>query len=494
MDSQEFKTLHRQIEVEQKIIHLLLKSRSAVDECIDSGLGSDLFDKNHQHLVRSIYKDFVSSNRNRLLNREAYKHITLETDKPNLIHHLRIFDTCFIGTSADFNDLGFLKKELLEAYAGRQACEFLQKFHNEAKSKGYQFATKNLVDSLQRSVEISTASEVTFASLGELRDSYIEQIKLAKENPAQVIRCGIPEIDDAVNVGFQPGHLTLFVGDVGGHKTNVMLNVALNIAQRGYPILFVPLEMPWKDLLNRVTCNRVGIPNVRLSRPHELTDDDIQKIQNASLWTDKHAEMFCVLDSRERFSVASMRREIEKRIAIFKPRVVIIDYADIFETDVRYGSKTVEIGDMVKSIRHMGRKFGFHVISAAQMNRAAIKSLREGKEEAVDSTAIHGSHSYSADSDTIFGLMKVPGETNRIKIHTIKARHGPSGQTNELTVDPSRYLISSCSMPGITSSESDLEMDMNRNPMEIATFESSPSIEFMSSDFDSLDDMATLGE
>ena len=121
------------------------------------------------------------------------------------------------------------------------------------------------------------------------------------------------------------------------------------------------------------------------------------------------------------------------------------------------------------------------------MKRSAIKALREGDDSALDSTAIHGSHNYSAAADTIFALMRIADEKDKIKIHVIKARHGPSGITGELNVNPSRYLITSTDAQMSMCNETDLELDMNRPTSEIVTqVQEMPTISFQGCDLDDL--------
>lgn len=473
-----------QIELEQKIIHLLLTYKNAVEESIESGINADFFIDAHKHLVKAIFRDFVESNQKRRLNKENYKRITLQNDKSNLVLRLNIYDDCLIGQNVDFDDFGFLKKELIENYVGQKVSKNLSNFYQNVKNKGYQFATSNLIDELSDCVNLNETSDILFSSIKDLKNQYIEQLKNARENPATVIRCGWPEVDTPMNVGFKEGHLTLFVGDTGSHKTNIMLNLSLIFANKGFPVLFIPLEMPWKDVLNRIVSNKTGVDGFYLARPNEISDEDFKKISDAMMWMDNHSNL-TILDSGTRLKTSSLRREIEKRLTFFQPKIIVIDYLDILDIEHKYGSRTIEIAETIREIRHMGRKYGFHIITAAQMNREAIKAIRDGNENALDSTAIQGSHSYSTDADTIFGLTPVQGEVTRIKITAIKARHGEKGQVNELTVDRGRSRISSCSIGSVITSEIDLENDINRNPAEISKVVSSlPDLDFASSDLD----------
>jgi replicative DNA helicase len=485
------KSFERHLEVEMKVIHLMLRHRDAVDELLNDGYRVDFFETVHRPLVQAIYEEYVRANGKRLLTRNGYQEVIKDQDdKKNLVPRMNVYDKCDLKVYADRNELGYLKKLLMEGFAGRALRKYLQQANVDADKKGFMFAIKTLRDNLDTTLVNTETKDTVFASFDELKDSYLEQLEYDRSHPETIITCNIPEVDNAINVGFRPMHLTLVVADVGGHKTNLMLNIALNVSEQGHNVLFVPLEMPWRDLTSRVICNRVNINNRLLAKPHLLKPEQIQQIKEASLWENKH---FAVLDAHERFELAVLRREIEKRVIGFQPKVVVIDYADIVRTEARYQSRTIEIGEMLHSLRALGKQYGFHIVSAAQMNRAAIKALREGDDSALDSTAIHGSHNYSAASDTIFGLMRIPDEKDKIKIYVIKARHGPSGVTGELNVDPSRYLITSTSETLTMTSETDLELDLNRPPSEIAAEveKVSEPMSFQGCDLDDLDSLAS---
>jgi replicative DNA helicase len=429
------------LNIERQIIHLMLHNLPSIDEMLEGGFGPEFFDPIHQYLVRAIFDEYDSSGHKRLLTRDAYRQ-KLKDDNilGDSIARLSIHDKCSVGVYTDSNDLGMLKKQLVEAFMARNGQKYIQQFADESKDKGFLAASQNLMDRMQTSLGITETRRVVYSSVKDLKSEYIKEINEMKENPSALIRCGIPEIDDVVNIGFKPQHLTLFVADVGGHKSNMMINIAINLAKLKHDVLFVPLEMNRFDLMNRIICNETGIDNSLLFHPEKMSAEDMHLIDSHEMWNG-YMQYFHILDADERTTVSALKREIENKAMIVKPKVVIIDYVDNLQSDILYGQKHIEIGEILKSLRFLGKKHKFHTISAAQMGRAAIKALREGKSDAVDSTSIHGSHQYSADSDTIFALMKVPNEINRIKVYTIKARHGPSGQTQELKVDPTKFRI-----------------------------------------------------
>ena len=110
------------IETERKIIHLMLKSKNAIDELIDEGYGIEFFDPNHQPIIESIYKSFIDSSQRRLLTRDAYRQYLIDRpEKIDIMLSLSVFDKCLVGVYAKPDDLGVLKKQLVEAFIARKS-------------------------------------------------------------------------------------------------------------------------------------------------------------------------------------------------------------------------------------------------------------------------------------------------------------------------------------------------------------------------------------
>ena len=469
------------LKVEQKIIHLMLKSPQVLSELLDDGYGIDFFDTVHHSIVDAIFQEYISSNYKRLLTREAYKYFLLENKASgDLVLNLKVYDECFIKAYAVSDELGYLKKQFIENFISRKIFYYLEDFKKDSKSIGYLLAAKNLSDKLNSSINLTeTKKQSVLCSLDEFKDDFVAYIKNRKEHPETIVRCGIPEIDESICVGLRPMHFTLFVADVGGGKTALMMNIALNIYDKGHSVLFIPLEMDRYDLVSRIISNRTGIDSSLLNMPEFLSNEQMKKIEDCQIWLGKQHK-FQILDAPERTSVSSLKKEIEVRVGLFKPKVVIIDYIANLKPDMRYTSRNdLEIGEILKSLRFLGKQHNFHIISAAQMGRAAIKALREGKDDVVDSTSIHGSHQYGADSDNIFGLVPVQGEPDKIKLISIKSRHGPKGGVSELRFERKYCRITSTKSTMNLTSDTDLESDLATPPSEIShTLETTPSIDF----------------
>lgn len=480
---------------ERKVIHLMLRYRDAIDEMLDSGISSEFFDVAHQPLVDAIYYEYSTSNQKRLLTRETYRHcLTEQNAGGDTLLSLSVYDKCLVGVSAQKDDLGSLKKIIMEGHVSRKCAFLLKDFNHDFQKHGAIKAARRLSDDLQQCLSITETRRAVFTTLSELKEDFISQLKEKRDNPGIVVRCNIPEIDDSVNVGFAAQHLTLFVAAPGSHKSNIMLNIALNICEAGHNVLFIPLEMNRFDLTNRILANKTNIDFHFFARPEMMSDEQVKHVENATSWL---MSKFCILDADERSSVSYLQKEIEKLALAFKPKVVIIDYVANLKPEVRYSQRNdIEIGEVLKSLRFVGKKHGFHIMSAAQMGRAAIKAMKEGKDDAIDSTSISGSQQYAADSDTVFALTTIAGEPDKLKVHVIKARHGPSQVTYELRLEPQYCRITStkCSMLTDPDGITDLENDLNQSPAAIEAALSGSivaDVDFASVNLD--DDMSVLG-
>jgi archaellum biogenesis ATPase FlaH len=270
--------------------------------------------------------------------------------------------------------------------------------------------------------------------------------KLSEDPNKSTIRCHIKEIDQTLGVGFAPGTLVLFTADVGGGKSTIMLNIAFNIWEKeGKNVLFAPLEMPREKMYQKFLSRLLRIPFSKIEHPHLLNKVELEAIRNSPAKIEQIEKekggKFYIIDAPEQISVPALKKVIEKHISLFQPHLVVVDYIanlitdkDSYRKDMR---NDLEIGNMLKSLRSMGRpnavtKEGFCVVSGAQIGRDALKRIRQaGGKASFNSEDIRGSHEYSADSDAIYAQMPDPQQPDqKIFIHVIKSRYGKKSFEN----------------------------------------------------------------
>ncbi len=427
-------TDQQRTEIEREFISLLINHRDLVDQWISNGPNINSFEDIHQLLLHAVV--FADSNNSLLTLKGLRNYLKDKVSKIELLIHEKEFNLSN-ALSVKRDDFYTLRTKITENHILKLSIGHVEAFKSNLKSKGPIFAAKKLGDSLSElSINLSTKKTVVYQSLMDYMPKFIDILKDRKENPdTKIIRCYIKEIDDVMVTGFAPGTLTLFCGDVGSYKSAVMLNIGINIwLQSKQNVLFVPLEMPVDKVSARLVSRETKIPFNKLEQAVELTDKEWDTIKSFHKDRENLPNKFYLLDAPERVPVSLIRREVEKHVDIFQPSVVIVDYIANLIPDTRYekSRNDLQIGEMLKDLRHMGRpgsitKDGFAVVSAAQIGREGLKRARKlGSEKAMFySEDLRGSHEYSADADYIFGQMEDPTQPDsNLFLFVIKTRYG----------------------------------------------------------------------
>lgn len=485
------------LDIERKVINLMLKHVDVIGEMVSENINPDFFDERHQPLVQAIYYLHGISEGKRLLTDGHYRNLLIEQGgKGDITIAMQVYHECLYGVhhSNSKDDFDFLKKQLVESYVHRRGIDCLEKFNQNVGKMGYVEATKQFIEELSSAVNLTEAKKSMFMIVDELRDKYTLSLQEKKDDIEPKIECGIPEIDDAMNVGFKAGHTSLYVAATGSHKTNMMLNVAWNIFKKGHNVLFLPLEMDWQDFITRMISNATGVTYQSLLNPKQMTTEDFDKVKEAETWISR-TNKFALLDVDEQISIPVLRREIEKRASYFSPKVVVVDYLGLLKTQSIIGGRhDLALGELTKSLKFMGKKYGFHIITAAQLGRADIRRLREeGSEVHLDSTSVKGSQEVSSDVEFIFALTMPPDEPDRLKLHVIKARYGASGYTKDLRVEPNKcriYSMQTKQTPGESGDAiDDNEWNIKLNEPAEEIVQKLEQIKFKGMDPDDLDDI-----
>ncbi len=462
------------IDIEQQFIYLLLHDKKLVGEFLESMLLSKDFDESHQFILKCIiecYDDDVLLTRDSLRNKAKSKipieRVALETT----------INRCY-NAQTDSNNFPTLVNQIYDHKLGKVINFGLAEFNKKLKDDKFE-AIKYLVENFESTLyqNNSFASKTFYDDVTIIFDKniqYLKDVRSGKIEEIPPIICGIKEIDDTMITGYEAGTLTLFIADVGGFKSTMMMNVALNVWRYGHNVLYVPLEMDkdqmWKRLCSRESC----IPYEMFARDvKRLTDEQMEKIEAIKAEFESGESKFYIMQESKRTNVFTIQKNIERRIEEFKPKLVVIDYiANLDPDQKRNGRNDLEIGDMLKSLRHNGKTLGHAVVSGAQLGRAALNRIRlagrNRDKTAINSEDVRGSHEYSADADNIYAQLKHVSQPNQLlDIYCVKARNGPNTFPNgelraTLEVRPEIFLVQSQGQGGMGEvSTDDILNDLN---------------------------------
>jgi len=441
-------------QTQEQFINLLLKKRNVLDKWEESALTPNYFSPQYRFLITTIIKHWENRT---LLTLKSYRVYlkNLIVSRIDRGHQEMLYNKCFmLNTSVD--DYPTLLNQIREIYLGAVSKPLLQKFEEEGKTKSILVALRNLQDALDDLPTDETArTKIIYQPVNAFLNDFVDHAKKVRDGTIkeeELIKTGIDDLDYVLTAGLPPGNLVLFIGDVGGGKSTMMLNVAMNVWKNGKNVLYVSLEMPWQQVIPKMMSNDTRIPYDVYCFPKKWTPEQAQKVEDTQKQWDERCQksQFYFTETSDRVKVSTIRREIEKHLQIFKPDVVVVDYiANLIPDKNRESRNDLEIGDMLKDLRAMGRNMGFCVISGAQIGRDALKRIRksDGDKVTINSEDIRGSQEYPADADAIFALFKEPTQPNRLwHLFIVKMRFGrPIFQNNTvkttLEVEPECCLI-----------------------------------------------------
>ena len=256
-------------------------------------------------------------------------------------------------------------KIIEEAYQPEKNIDF---FFNDVEKRIFEILESG------QSVNLVSMEE----ALGEALDN-IEQMLLNPYSIAAGIPSGYSKLDTYI-YGFQPGNFAILAARPSKGKTSFALNVALNVALLGHPVLFISLEMPVRDLVNRLLANVSEIPLDKIIRGVLSRHDDLPKIYKA-------AETLEALDIR--FDTTSRTLyEIRAKIRKFvnevrrqgndknKQVLVIIDYLQLMSFGERIERRELEIAEISRGLKNLALELNIPILALSQLNREVEKRER----------------------------------------------------------------------------------------------------------------------
>jgi len=448
---------------QKQFIYLLLHSKPLIEEWLNSGLEIKHFSPEYRTILTAIINSY---DKDVLLTRKSFGKYVEQLSLPvEQVKQDIVFSHC-LSSVADKNDFPLFLSLISDNYLSNISIEAVKRWSKNKEEKGNSFAITELVNDLQN-LKDDTASnkEVIYCDIREFskdRLKYIDDVRSgAIKDPPRVL-CGIKEIDETMLIGFEPGTLTLFCGEPGGMKSMIMLNIALNVWKARYNVLHVPVEMAEKRMFDRAWAREARVNSEKIKDPNRLDDEERKRLEEATQRWDQEKSKFYVMQNPDGTSVNTIKRQIEKCLPIFQPKLVVVDYIDNLYADKdRQGRHDLEISDMLQGLRRMGQSMGFAIVSGAQIGREALRRVRRAgtnrDQSLFNSEDIRGAHTFPTDADTVYAQIPNSQQPDSLlELYVIKAREGkrifPNGTPKAtLLVTPEIGLIRSSEdldMPG----------------------------------------------
>ena len=247
-----------------------------------------------------------------------------------------------------------------------------------------------------------------FKPIGELVDNYIRRL----DEKTKYILTGIPVIDRYLNLS--PGNLFIIGGRPSAGKTALSLQMACEMARKGYKVCYFSLETDPDTLTARIIANRLAVPlaDVKNKSVPQSDLDGLAELHKLPLF----------IRSASGKGVGWVKAQAQRMQA----QVVFIDYLQLLR---QAGAKDryTAVTQLSMDLHELAQGTGILVIALAQLNRNAA--------HAAPSTAdLKVSGQLEQDADAI-SLLSSDGEAYQCIL--AKNKEGRVGEV-PLTFDKTR--------------------------------------------------------
>lgn len=208
-------------------------------------------------------------------------------------------------------------------------------------------------------------------------------------------------------------------------KTTLAMNIAANVAAKGYKVGFYSLEMSAQELLERLIVAESGVDAYRI-RGQQLTLDDIGAIGKA-IYTMSGWKL--AIDDTPGMSTFELTTRAKREKAEQGLDLLVIDYLGLILPPPNTDSRVEQVSIITRQLKVLARELMIPVIAVSQLNRM-VEMRSDGEPRLSD---LRDSGSVEQDSDQVIFLWRAGPEDAQSRLAFTRAkvsknRHGPTGE------------------------------------------------------------------
>lgn len=281
-------------------------------------------------------------------------------------------------------------------------------------------------------VRVHSMSDKETFNLYDALDQYSIQIEseLSQDDYTPGIPTGFTGLDKAL-LGWRPSKLYIFAAPPGWGKTALFLKVALNALRNKKRVLFLSLEMPVEEMLDRMICIQGEINSLDYQK-RKLNPMQLSSMRNTIKEIKAFRESKSFIISRlSRPTMQQIRSKIDEFLLDPGIDLVIIDYTNvntISGDDIGASDEFALASHMYKQLEDMKVQYQLPIIVGTQMN--SKWDSKKGKKPGETDLYYGSIGRFAAD---VIGYIYIPSKVKPLAPKTEaeilfrKNRSGPSG-------------------------------------------------------------------
>lgn len=221
------------------------------------------------------------------------------------------------------------------------------------------------------------------------------------------VSCGIIPSLDHVLGNLKPGSMNVLAARPGMGKTATALSYGRGAAERGHGVLFVSLEMPGRELVQRVAadmCYDAHQIEYRAIRDGRLDREQRRMVEEAQARARALPLRIASGSALPVGRLASLIRRTKRRMAANDASLdlVIVDYLQLLRTDVRLRSEYEAVSEISCALKAMALDSQVAMMPMAQLSRAVEQ--RENKRPTLSD--LRSSGQIEQDADVVAFLLR----------------------------------------------------------------------------------------
>ncbi|MEN4815731.1 replicative DNA helicase [Bacillus velezensis] len=208
------------------------------------------------------------------------------------------------------------------------------------------------------------------------------------------IESGLADLD-AMTGGWQDSDLIIIAARPSMGKTAFALNLGLQAALTGGVVDIFSLEMPDRQLVNRMLSNLGSIEGTKWRNAHKYFSE--KDYENANQAIGEYEKLDINIHDKPSQSVADIRSAIRKTKKDHpdKKHLVVIDYLQLIRPIGKFETKNLEVASITGELKNIARTFNVPIILLSQLSRGVEQ--RQDKRPMMSDLRDSGSIEQDAD-------------------------------------------------------------------------------------------------
>lgn len=324
----------------------------------------------------------------------------------------------------DLGDLGWVKERAYDFCRRQTMLRALGESIELLESNNYE----TVVDVVKKAMAAGTPTEQGLEYVDEIDVRYSQTYR-------HTVPTGVPELDDKLilNGGLGKGEIGIVVAATGVGKSHVLVDFGAAALKAKKNVLHITFELNERITGIRYDSNLIGIDSTDCPEHKEYIKEFFEKNKpELGRLQIKHMRGATT-------TVNTIRAYIEKiQTAInFKTDLLIVDYAGIMRSTVKYEAPRFELKKVIEELRDLGEELDFPVWTALQSNKEGVKS------DYVDTSNLSEGFGQGHAVDFLIGLTRKP-EDKQSGIGSLfigKNRAGQDGIKIDIRLDTAQSRI-----------------------------------------------------